>query len=128
MKKLLENSIQSHFCRQCIAIGIIFLATTVVYYNSLHVPFLLDDIAKIVNNPDIKNLSNLKTKLIYPYSKNKVYERNDPSRPVVYFTYALNYYFGKLNTFGYHLFNIIIHVFNAILLFFLTKKIISLIL
>ena len=124
MKKRLENTVPNHLWKQWIAIGIIVLATTVVYYNSLKAPFIFDDIGKIVENPDINDLRNLKTKLIYPYSKNKIWERNDPSRPVTYLTFTLNYYFGKLNTFGYHLFNLLIHIFNAILLFFLTKKMI----
>src|SRR3989339_224094 len=110
------------------AIGLVVIATIIVYHNSLKAPFIFDDKAKIVNNPDIQQLSNLKTKLIYKYSENnKVFERNDPSRPLVYLTFTLNYYFGKLNPFGYHLFNLIIHIFNAILVFFLAKKIISVI-
>ncbi|MFA5780112.1 MAG: tetratricopeptide repeat protein [Elusimicrobiota bacterium] len=129
MEKLLENRVQGRLWKQWLAIGIIVLATTVVYYNSLKTPFIFDDVLKIVENPDIKELSNLKTKLVYPYSKQYPnFSRNDPSRPLTYLTFTLNYYFGKLNTFGYHLFNLVMHIFNAILLFFLTKKIISLLL
>src|SRR3989339_332192 len=118
MKKLLKSN--------WFAIGLVVIATIIVYHNSLNAPFIFDDIPKIVENPDIQQLSNLKTKLIYKYSENnKVFERNDPSRPLVYLTFTLNYYFGKLNPFGYHLFNLIIHIFNAILVFFLAKKIIS---
>ena len=123
-KKLSENRIQGRPWKQWIAIGIIVLATTGVYYNSLNAPFTFDDISKIVENTDIQKLSNLKTKLVYPYGKIRFFNRNDPSRPIVYLTFTLNYYFGKLNTFGYHLFNLVIHIFNAILLFFLTKKIV----
>ncbi|MEW6557617.1 MAG: hypothetical protein AB1349_09715 [Elusimicrobiota bacterium] len=103
----------------------IIIITILVYLPSFKVPFILDDIAKIVDNPDIRNFKNLKTKLIYPYSKKHVWERNDPSRPVVYLTFTLNYFFGKLNPFGYHLVNLTVHIFNVILIFILTKKIIS---
>ena len=122
----LRNTIRKPNSLMGFAIGLVVIATIIVYHNSLKAPFIFDDMAKIVNNPDIQQLSNLKTKLIYKYSENnKVFERNDPSRPLVYLTFTLNYYFGKLNPFGYHLFNLIIHIFNAILVFFLAKKIIS---
>jgi len=125
LKKLLENVVKSHQLEQWLAIGLIIFATTVVYYKSLKTPFIFDDIFKIVENSDIKDLSNLKTKLVYPYSKEHYnFSRNDPSRPLTYLTYALNYHFGKLNTYGYHLVNLAIHILTAILLFILTKKII----
>ncbi|MFA5779130.1 MAG: tetratricopeptide repeat protein [Elusimicrobiota bacterium] len=130
MKKLIVNTVPNRLWKQWLAIGIIVVATTVIYFNALHTPFILDDEFKIVGNSDIRKLSNLKTKLVYPYDKSNSYSninffnRNDPSRPIVYFTFTLNYYLGKLNTFGYHLFNLVIHIFNAILLFFLTKKIV----
>ncbi|MDD5687707.1 MAG: tetratricopeptide repeat protein [Elusimicrobia bacterium] len=121
----MKNNVQNNQWKQWFAIGVIVIATIVVYYNSFKVPFLWDDRSKIVDNPDIKKLSNITTKLIYPSAANKTFERNDPSRPLVYLTFTLNYYIGKLNPFGYHLFNLIIHIFNVILIFFLTKKILS---
>ena len=97
-----------------------------VYYNSLNAPFIFDDIDKIVENSDIRSLNNIKTKLIYPYDKeNKKVNRNDPSRPLTYLTFTLNYHFGQLNTFGYHLVNVLLHIFNTILIFFLTREILS---
>ena len=126
MKKFFENIISNYRLRNWCAIGIIVFATAIAYYNSLKVPFILDDIGKIVENPDIRELGNLKTKLIYPYNKEyHNFNRNDPSRPITYFTIALNYHFGKLNPFGYHLVNLVIHILNAILVFFLTKKILT---
>lgn len=34
-------------------------------------------------------------------------------------TFALNYYFGKLDVFGYHLVNIMLHIANGVLLYFI---------
>jgi len=100
------------------------LAVFVSYSNSLKAPFIFDDEAKIIDNPDIKKIENIETKLVYHYGGEFEYvDRNDPSRPVVYLTFTLNYFFGKLNTFGYHLFNVILHIFNSILIFLLLKKI-----
>lgn len=100
----------------CIALPLI------IYYPSLHAPFIFDDIGYIVNNPDIKQLNNIKTRLIYR-SKYLLPKQNDPSRPLTFLTFTLNYYFGKLDPFGYHLVNIILHVFNVLLVFILMRTI-----
>ncbi|MEW6558159.1 MAG: tetratricopeptide repeat protein [Elusimicrobiota bacterium] len=123
MKKVFENLSRTCFGNKWFAVALIILVSIGIYHKSLNAPFIFDDIGKIVENPDIKKLSNLKAKLIYPYTNNKIWERNDPSRPITYLTFTLNYYFGKLNTFGYHLFNLVVHIFNAILIFILTRKI-----
>ena len=46
-------------------------------------------------------------------------ERNDPSRPLTFLTYALNYAVGQLEPPGYHVVNILIHGMNGILVFLL---------
>ena len=59
--------------------------------NSLSSPFLLDDLSKVRDNPDIRSLS--PAALVYPYADNAAQNirRNDPSRPLVFLSYALNY-------------------------------------
>ena len=107
-----------------VPILILLAVAVIIYSNTLNSPFISDDLLKIVKNPDIKQLSNIRTKLIYPYAtedKDSNYNRNDPSRPLTYLTFMLNYRFGKLNPFGYHLLNVLLHAFNAVLIFFLTK-------
>lgn len=44
-----------------------------------------------------------------------------PSRPIGIMTFALNYHFHKLNVWGYHLVNLTIHLFNALLIWWLTR-------
>ena len=109
-----------------LAIIFLVLASSLVYLNSLNAPFIFDENTKIVKNPDIRKLSGIASKLVYPYSKNKdqIY-RNDPSRPLVYLTYAVNYHYGKLNTFGYHVFNVLLHALNAVLAFLFFSMILS---
>jgi tetratricopeptide (TPR) repeat protein len=99
-----------------------------VYGNTLKAPFILDDIHKISNNTDIRidTLSQVFSRLIYPYTENKSFARNDPSRPVTFFTYTLNYHFGKLDPYGYRVVNLVGHVLVGVLLFFLTKRILFL--
>ena len=47
-------------------------------------------------------------------------------RRIGYVSFALNYYFGGFNTFGYHLVNVIIHILNGLVLFLLSYTILTL--
>ena len=84
---------------------ILLLAAAVfaVYSNILHAPFVFDDRMYIVENGEIRGLSGL-----WPPSG---------TRYVAYLSFALNYTLGGLNPFGYHLVNIVIHIFNSILVY-----------
>jgi protein O-mannosyl-transferase len=123
--KLPRNSLNRFCHNKWLLAGFIVFITCAVYYNSLRAPFIFDDRVKIERNPDIKQLANIKTRLFYPYRQGSHnFFRNDPSRPVTYLTFTLNYYFGKLDTFGYHLFNILLHILNSLLVFMLARKLI----
>jgi Tfp pilus assembly protein PilF len=62
----------------------------------------------------IRDLSDLQA--IWNYSN---------SRFIAYYTFAINYHFGELGVYGYHLFNLIVHLINAALVYFLTLLIFS---
>ncbi len=104
-----------------------FLAAVIfgIYHNSLHAPFVLDDMSKIVSNPDIRHIENIPSRLMYSYSEYKTDARNDPFRPITYLTYTINYHYGKLNPFVYRIFDVVIHVLNTFLIFVFVKKIFS---
>lgn len=91
-----------------------------VYFNSVTVPFYFDDHSCIENNPAVKNFSyfgdysRLAQLPILQDIKN-----NFILRPVAYFSFALNYRLHGLDVFGYHVVNIAIHIFNAILVYLL---------
>jgi tetratricopeptide (TPR) repeat protein len=95
-----------------------------LYRPTLHGPFFLDDARKIISNPDIRveNASQIFSKLVYPYSENRTFDRNDPSRPVTYLSYTLNYLFGKLDPFGYRVVNLLGHIGVGILLFLVSQR------
>ncbi len=107
---------------------ILVLAALIPYLNSFRTPFVFDDLPRIVENPDIRGLQNLPTTLIYGHGANETnfYYRNDPSRPVVYLSYAINYAMGKLNPFLYHCLNWLLHTANCLLVFFLFRRLLSL--
>ena len=90
----------------------LFVFLLIIYGNSLQGEWHLDDTSSIVENPGVhlKNLS-------WPDIKKTCYFRGGLSRPVSYFSFALNYYFDGLNVLGYHLVNLAIHYITAIFLF-----------
>ncbi len=94
------------------ALILIALVAAIIYSNIYHCPFVFDDERQIVEKVKIRDLTNylpLK-QLLNP-------------RTIVSFTFALNYKFGELNVFGYHLINVLIHVINGIIVYFLALTI-----
>ncbi|MFI5295598.1 MAG: tetratricopeptide repeat protein [Thermodesulfovibrionales bacterium] len=81
------------------------------YSNTFHSPFMWDEKREIIENPVIKDLGNF-------LSNTKGYDYN-PRRFIGYLTFALNYHFGRLNVTGYHAVNLVIHITNALLVYFL---------
>ncbi len=78
------------------------------YANTLHAPFIFDDFFTIVNNPSVRRL--------WPLSD--VTAATFPAlwgRPLVGLTLKINYALGGYNVLGYHLFNLFVHLLNALL-------------
>lgn len=100
--------------------SLIILLTYLVYSNSFQGSFQYDDIHAIVKNPYIRDLSNIPQIFLYPHMGSGIFQETNSYRPLLMATFALNYFFGGLNVFGYHLFNLIIHIFSAILVYLIT--------
>ncbi len=86
----------------------------IIYSNTLHSPFVFDDLPNITNNPRVR-LTNLDLGSLY----NGALKSRSLDRPVANFSFAINYYFGRYDPTGYHVFNIVIHLINGILVYFL---------
>ena len=83
----------------------------VVYSNALNTGFQLDDQYVILNNNQIKHLENyldIHKLLSFKFS-----------RIIPQITFALNYKYSKYNVEGYHLVNILIHIVNSLLVYFI---------
>ncbi len=93
-----------------ITVVVVSILAIIIYSNSLSVPFQYDGISQIRDNPDIHSFS-------LP---------SNWHRATGAVTFALNYKINGLNTEGYHLFNILIHIFNALILFLFVRKTLSL--
>ena len=99
--------------RHLIAIGLIAGVALVAYSNTFHVPFHYDDRPNIVENPNV-----LITVLTWDRLERLIKNTYNVSiRVFSYFTFALNYYFGGFNVFGYHLVNFLIHIASGIFLY-----------
>ena len=90
-----------------------------IYSNSLHSPFQWDENDFILQNPIVKNLD-------YFLSPSKA-RGIDPdfyiffkTRTMGYLTFALNYWLHGFRVLGYHIFNLAIHLLNAVLVYIFT--------
>jgi Tfp pilus assembly protein PilF len=98
---------------------VLLLVVAVVFSNSLEIPFVLDDKAKIVNNPDIRNVSDVLSRLFHAYHPGDLGWTNDPSRPLVSILFAWLYQLGQGTHDAFHLFSIVVHAINVLLVYFL---------
>ena len=93
---------------------IICILGVLIYSNSFDCSFHFDDNHNIVDNETIRNISDVKT--IWNFVNRRF---------VGYYTFALNYHFHKLDVFGYHLVNLIIHLIASILVYRLVFLLLS---
>jgi tetratricopeptide (TPR) repeat protein len=101
--------------KHLIALSLIAVVALGAYANTFHVPFTFDDRPNISENPNIQ----IKT---FTFDQFEQLARNtykETIRIFAHFTFALNYYFGGFDVFGYHLVNLLIHIASGILLYWL---------
>ncbi|HXD72605.1 MAG TPA: tetratricopeptide repeat protein [Vicinamibacterales bacterium] len=96
-----------------LALAILAVVAVAIYWNALDAPFVWDDDVAITTNQTIHDLS---TSLDPPA------ETPVAARPVVNLSLALNYGYGMLDTRGYHVVNLAIHIACALLLFGIVKR------
>jgi len=96
-----------------IAIGLIVGVALIAYSNTFQVPFHFDDRPNITQNPNVQ-IKVFSWDHIERLVKNTYKES---IRVFSYFTFALNYYFGGFNVFGYHLVNFLVHIASGIFLY-----------
>lgn len=94
-----------------------------LYANSLGGEFVWDDAGFVVDNASIRTFENLIRFFTDPSTAAQGGLSKDVYRPITAFSYALDYFFWKLNSFGYHLSNIILHAINGILVYMLLSLI-----
>ena len=96
-----------YFSKPIVHILLIVVFTLVSYSNSFHVPFQFDDLREISGDHAIKN-----PKLFADLSTHG-------TRYVGYLSFAVNYALHGLDVVGYHIFNVAIHLTNALFVYWL---------
>ena len=98
------------------AMALLAVIVTLLHAGNLEGPFLFDDIPGILENPNIESLSPLARALDAP-------EGNGADRrPLVALSLAVNYALGERNVFGYHVFNLAVHVLASLTLLALVRR------
>ncbi|HLP25275.1 MAG TPA: hypothetical protein VK477_06335, partial [Acidobacteriota bacterium] len=88
------------------------------WLNSFHAPFVFDDTASIVENVSIRQLGS-SAWLNPPHALGETVG----GRPVLNFTFALNYAVSGLSVWSYHALNLAIHFGAALLLWSVLRRI-----
>ena len=105
-----ESSSRSKTLLAFLGIVLIVLAGMGAYCNTMQVPFLFDDIGRIVDNPSVQT--------VWPPSV----AMQNSNRPFAQFSFALNYAVHGYAVWGYHATNLGIHILAALALFGLAKR------
>ncbi len=85
--------------------------------NTLHAPFVFDDTSSIVENRSIRDLGSFAW-LLPPHSAGETVS----GRPVLNFTFALNYAVSGLDVWSYHVLNWLIHAAAALTLWSVLRR------
>jgi len=109
-----KNSSSGSFRATGLAGVAIVLAALAVYYNSLSCPFIFDDWPAIKENPTIRHLWSA---LSPPHNGSGV-----DGRPLINFSFAVNYAVGGLQVWGYHATNLAIHILAGLTLFGVMRR------
>jgi tetratricopeptide (TPR) repeat protein len=105
-----QSLIIRHFICLC-GIGVL---CGIIYSNTLHGPFVFDDIPNISDNRFIRVID-LESQWVY----NAVFSKPSTKRPIANLSFALNYFMGGYDVVGYHLINIVIHFLCGVLVYFI---------
>jgi len=99
---------------------LVLLISFLAYLNTLHHQFVFDDFRIIVNNPFIKDWKYFPALFNHDYFK---ISGELSYRPLVTASYFMDYAVWGLNSFGFHLTNLILHTLNTFIVYLLLFKI-----
>lgn len=94
------------------------LAIIAAYSGTLAVPFIFDDSGAILENHSIRDLGSLEVLRPAPDATGAA------GRPIVNLSLAVNYAIGGMDVRGYHIFNIVLHICVAHLLWAIVQQMI----
>src|SRR3972149_7777240 len=123
---LMDNILNNSQLKKQAGVLIIFILLGLgIYFNSLQNGFHYDDQHHIVRNAYIQSPGNIP----YFFTEHRMFSALSGVflhyRPLVMVSYALNYYFVKLDPAGYHLVNLAFHVGAAFLLYLIIENMLA---
>lgn len=89
---------------------VIIFWVMIVYSNSFQGPFIFDDLNSIRDN---KTIQDLQGSLL----ETPQHGETTSGRPFLNFTFAINFFLGRESVWGYHLVNLLIHIFMSVTMF-----------
>ena len=96
------------------------------YLNTLPNQFLWDDEEQIVANPTIRHVSNLpQLFLMSTGTAGGTDAHNGFYRPLMFIAYLINYQFWGLKAWGFHLFQVLVHLINLVLFFLILRHLLN---
>lgn len=99
-------------------ITLIIVITIAVYINSFKNDFVYDDHTHILNNPEIRYISNIPKFFLSPFMGGLY-------RPLRTIHYMIIYFIWDENPFGYHLNSLLLHIANIIIVYFVTNLLLN---
>ncbi len=93
-----------------LAIAAYIVFGALIYSNTFDVPMQFDDVPHLVDSADLHDLRDVRR-----------WWNHDPQRPIGYLTLALNYQVSGRAVWSYHLVNLMIHILNACMVFWLVR-------
>jgi hypothetical protein len=94
-------------------LGLLVLLIFAVYANGLKGDFVFDDQQIVLQNPVVQHIENWGDAI----------RSGGGWRQALYLTYGLNFLWGGLDSFNYHVTNVLIHALNVILIYFIIRRI-----
>ncbi|MCF8104535.1 MAG: tetratricopeptide repeat protein [Desulfohalobiaceae bacterium] len=111
--------------RNWLVLLLLSILLVIIYSNTFHASWQLDDGPNITQNPKIKlttiNWENIKGTFHARYD-NGTYSSDSFYRPLACLSFALNWYFHQDKVEGYHVVNLFIHILTAFVLFLTIKS------
>lgn len=104
--------------RRAVHIGLIVSVASLVYINTLHNGFHLDDFYRVVDNPGIEKLAPIGRHFVDPGTMSTL-ERITQYRPLLPLTLSLNYSLAGNSLVSYHLGNLFFQIVASILVYLL---------
>ncbi|MBI4689786.1 MAG: hypothetical protein HY754_05925 [Nitrospirae bacterium] len=105
--------------KRVVGIIVVIVLCSLAYAYTLNSPFHFDDDFYIIDNPIIKNLRFFIEPSTAERFKSNYGYHTFKMRYIASLTFALNYKLHGLGVTGYHIFNLAIHILNAILVYWL---------